>query len=228
MILRLFRFLFLPGTLMLVCAFATSCGNADAKLRFVQASPKAAMVDVFVNGNSFATGVDYATATPYTNVPSGSPRVEVRLSGQSNDLISVNVNLSPDKPYTILTENLLASIAAVLLNDDLSTPPQGQARVRMAQASPSAGGVDLYVVAPGTDITTVNPTVTNLPFESATGYQTVAAGDYELVITPTGSKTVLFDSGTITLKSGQVRTAVALDTEGGGLPLTGIVLNDLN
>ena len=114
------------------------------------------------------------------------------------------------------------------LIDDNTLPTSGNIKLRLVHASPSAGPVDIYVVSPGTDITTVTPTLSNVPFKTASAYLSVAAGSYEVLITPTGSKTVAIDSGSLTLAAGQIRTAIALDAPGGGAPLTAIVLSDRN
>ena len=47
-------------------------------------------------------------------------------------------------------------------------------------------------------------------------------------MTPAGTKTVVIDSGTLTLSSGQVRTAIAVDAPGGGAPFDLLLLQDLN
>jgi hypothetical protein len=47
-------------------------------------------------------------------------------------------------------------------------------------------------------------------------------------VTSAGTKTVVIDSGTLTLSSGQVRTAIAVDAAGGGAPFDLLVLEDLN
>ena len=58
--------------------------------------------------------------------------------------------------------------------------------------------------------------LTNVPFGAAAPYLAVPAGDYQVRVTPAGTKTVVIDSGALTLARGQVRTAIAVDTPGRG------------
>jgi hypothetical protein len=209
--------------------FTAGCGDdGRARLRVVHASPDAPNVDVLVDGKSVLTNVAYKTASQYLSLSDGSRKVEVRATGSSQDVINATVSLSDKKDYTVLAVDLVANITALVLTDDNTPPAAGQIKLRLVHASPSAGNVDIYVEAPGTDINTVNPTLTNVAFKAASDYLSVPAGSYEVFITPTGTKTVAIDSGSLAISAGQIRTAVALDAPGGGVPLTAVVLNDLN
>ena len=226
------RFLSLALSTIVVGAtlFTAGCGD-DAhrsRLRVVHASPDAPNVDVLVDGKTVVTNAPYETASAYLTVGSGTRHVEVRATGGTSDVIDAKPSFTPNAFYTILAVNTLANIEPLVLTDDNAAPPTGQIKLRLVHAAPSAGPVDIYVEAPGTDITTVSPTLTNVPFKGVSDYLTVAAGSYEVFITPTGSKTVAIDSGALTLAAGQIRTAVALDKLNGGTPLTAIVLSDLN
>jgi len=68
--------------------------------------------------------------------------------------------------------------------------------------------------------------VTNLAFGSATGYQGVAAGSYEVILTPVGQKFSAVDTGSLAFSSGQVRTFVGLNSQSGGFSYT--MLQDVN
>ena len=224
------RFLLLAMTTMVVGAtiFTAGCGdNGHAQLRVVHASPDAPNVDVLVDGKTVLTNVAYQAASNYLTVSAGSRKIEVRATGTSQDVINATVSLSRNKYYTVLAVDKVASISPLVLTDDNTPPASGQIKLRLVHASPTAGPVDIYVEAPGAGVTG-SPTLTNVPFKTAASYLTVPAGSYEVYFTPTGTKTVALDSGSLALSAGQIRTAVALDAPGGGTPLTAIVLKDLN
>jgi hypothetical protein len=207
--------------------FTTGCGDdGSARLRVVHASPDAPNVDVLVDSKAVLTNVAYATASQYLASRDGSHKIEVRATGASQDVINATVNLANRKDYTVLAVDLLANITALVLTDDNTPPAAGQIKLRLVHASPSAGNVDIYVEAPGTDINTVSPTLTNVAFKDASTYLSVPAGSYEVFITQTTTKNIAFDSGSLAISAGQIRTAVALDQLGGGV--TAIVLSDLN
>jgi hypothetical protein len=209
--------------------FTAGCGDSgQSLLRVVHASPDAPNVDVLIDGKTVLPNVTYQGASGYLPVTDGSRKIEVRAHGSSQDVINATTNLSRNKSYTLLAVDKVSNIAPLTLLDDNSAPASGQIKLRLVHASPSAGPVDIYVQAPGTGVMGVSPTLTGVPFKAASQYLAVPAGSYEVYVTPTGSKTVALDSGSLTLTGGQIRTAVALDAPGGGTPLTAIVLKDLN
>jgi hypothetical protein len=71
--------------------------------------------------------------------------------------------------------------------------------------------------------------VVSLRSFEASDYLEVPTGDYQIRFTNAGSKTVVIDGGTTSLSSGQVRTVIAVDTEGGGDPAFSVLaLEDAN
>jgi hypothetical protein len=114
----------------------------------------------------------------------------------------------------------------VVFTDNNAAPTSGNLNLRIINASPALGSADVYVVAPGTDLTTLSPTVTSLAVQSASGYTTLTPGTYEVYFTAPGQKFAFIDSGPQTWSAGQVRTVVGLDGQFGGY--TSTVLADLN
>lgn len=220
----------------LVAALAiTACDDDDpvapvatADVRVVHASPDAPNVDVLVDNSVALSNVAYRAASAYLDVPSGTRNLKVRAAGTSNVVINADVPLVAGNAYTVLATGRVASIAPLVLQDNLTLPASGNIKLRLVHGSPTAGNVDIYVTAPTADITNIQPTLQNVPFRAASQYLEVPAGTYRVRITPTGTKTVAIDVPNVTLTAGQIRTAVAVDAPGGGAPLGAILLADRN
>lgn len=206
----------------------TTAPVSTAQVRVVHASPDAPNVDVLVDGAAVLTNVAYKASSTYLDVPAGSRNLRVRATGTSTVVIDQTAAVTAGKRYTVLATGRVASIAPVVLEDDLTAPAAGNVKLRLVHASPTAGTVDIYVTAPGASIATATPTLASVPFRAASGYLEVPAGTYRVRITPAGSKTVAIDVNDVALAAGQVRTAVAVDAPGGGTPLSAILLADRN
>ena len=202
-----------------------------ARVRVVHASPDAPAVQVIANDNFAAPLVPtlaFPNFTPFVTVPGAAYNLKVTPVG-NNGLIAIdaNVTLVAGREYSVYAVGLLSSIGPLVLTDD-RRPVATQARVRIVHAAPAAGNVDLYVVAPGTSLTGATPAFTNVPFKADTGYVDLAAGSYEVSVTPTGSKTAAIGPLAITVVNGGVYTVAARDAVGGGVPLSVITLDDFN
>lgn len=220
---------------LLLSVGATACDDDDttapaatAQLRVVHASPDAPNVDVLVDGAVALTDVPFRTASPYLEVSVGARNLRVRPTGTTTVVIDADADFVSGRAYTVLATGRVASLAPLVLTDDLTAPGAGNIRLRLVHASPSAGNVDIYVTAPSADLGATSPTLTNVPFRAASTYLEVPAGTYRVRITPAGTKTVAIDANNVTLTAGQVRTAVAVDAAGGGAPLGALLLADRN
>jgi hypothetical protein len=101
--------------------------NGKSKVRIVQASMKAPVLDVAVKGGeTIANGVQFATTTPYTTVTSGNWTIEVTPSG-GGSTVTLKVKLSPDSVYSLLILDGKSTLTADLLTDAgrAGTVPQG-------------------------------------------------------------------------------------------------------
>jgi hypothetical protein len=201
-----------------------------ARVRVIHASPDAPAVQVIANNNfgtPLVSSLSFPNATPFVSVPAATYNLKVTPVG-NNGVIAINADLplAAGREYSVYAVGRLASIAPLVLNDDRRRVAT-QARVRILHASPSAGNVDLYVLAPGTALANATPAFTNVAFKADTGYVSLSQGTYEVSVTPTGSKTAAIGPVAITVVNNGVYTVAARDAAGGGLPLSVIPLDDL-
>ena len=202
--------------------------DGEARLRVVHASPDAPDVDVLVDDAEVLSDVPYLAASDYLDLSAGEHNLKVNAAGTSTTVIDADATLADGTDYTVIASGLVADIAPIVLEDDNSAPAAGNAKVRAIHGAPSAPAVDVYVTAPEADIETATPTLSTVSFGDVADYLEVPAGDYQVRVTPTGTKLVVIDSGTLALASGQVRTAIAVDAAGGGGPFDLLILEDLN
>lgn len=199
-----------------------------ARVRVVHASADAPEVDIAVDNAEVLMNVPFATGSDYLLLPSATYNIDVSASANSQSVINADLMFEPTWDYTIAAVNSLANIEPLVLNDDNSQPAAGNVKVRLVHAAPSAGLVDIYVTAPGTDINGISPTISDFDFKDDSGYLEVPAGDYRVRITLADTKTVAIDTGTLSLAAGQIRTAFALDPAPGSTDFGALLLNDLN
>jgi len=222
-----FRSTLLTGCLIIGCILTSACGGGSGgHLRFMNAAPDYSKLDLLVDGTSSASGISYSTTSGYQSVNSGSRHIQVEPTGTSTFIVDQNISVSSGGFYTVLASGLSSSISGLVFTDDNTAPTSGNIKLRLVNAAPSLGAADVYVVAPGTDITGVVPTVAGLVYQTTSTYQSLAAGNYEILFTSAGQKFVNIDSGALSLIAGQIRTVVGLNSQTGGYMTA--VLSDLN
>ena len=204
--------------------------NTPAGLRVGHLSPDAPIVDVYANAGELLADVPFPAVTGILEVPPATYTVEVSPAGQYPGTVVIgpaDIPLGAGTTTDVLAVNFLASIEPLVLSDDRRVVATN-AKVRIIHASPTAQDVDIYVAAPGTDINTVDPTLTAVAFKANTGYIALAGGDYEVTVTPTGTKTAAIGPATISVEDGGVYTAIARDPLPGQAEFGLIVLSDLD
>jgi len=202
--------------------------EGEARIRVVHASPDAPEVDVLLDDTEVLSDVPYLVASGYLETSAGDHNLKVNAAGTTTTVIDADATLVDGTDYTVIASGLVAEIEPIVLEDDNSAPAAGNVRVRAIHGAPSAPAVDVYVTAPEADLDAATPVLTNVAFGAVAPYLEVPAGDYQVRVTPAGTTIVVIDSGALTLASGQVRTAIAVDAPGGGAPFDLLVLADLN
>jgi len=205
---------------------------SPADVRVGHVSPDAPAVDVVVNDDFAAPAVEdlvYTEVTPYLSPPPGDYNFKVVDSAtQSVQAINLDATLESGTRTSVFAVNLLATgIEALVLADDPRSIAT-EARVRIVHGSPGAGLVDIYVNAPGTDITTVAPAFEDVPFKAETGYVSLAGGTYDVSVTPANDPSTVAIFATLPVSEGDVFTVIARDAPGGGAPFGLIVIDEID
>ncbi|MEL6869779.1 MAG: DUF4397 domain-containing protein [Pseudomonadota bacterium] len=226
------------GASPITLSLLTDSGSAElldvatpTAFRVIHNSPDAGPVDVIVNddaANPILAGVDFPQFSDFIEVPADTYNVKVTAAGQPGVIaIDADLELAAGVETSVYAVDTFANIAAQVLVDD-RRPVATQAKVRIVHGSPSAGPVDIYVTAPGTDIATTTPAFANVPFQAETGYVDLAPATYTVTVTPTGTTTAAIGPIDITVDGGGVYTAVARDPLPGETALGLILLDDFN
>lgn len=211
------------GTVLLTAG----CGSGgNTRFRLMNAVPDESSLDVLVDSTSVSSDLAYGTSTGYLSEKSGSHQVGIEPSGSSTTLLQQSITFASGSDTTVISSNFSTSVANLVLTDDNSAPASGNFKIRVVNASPGLGPADVYIVAPGTSLTTVSPTLTNLGFGVTAAYKSLAAGTYEIELTSVGQKFAAIDTGSLVFAAGQVRTLVGLNSQLGGFSYS--VLADVN
>jgi hypothetical protein len=198
-------------------AVLTGCNDDDnASLRVIHGSPDAPAVNVQLDSRTKISELDYATSSGYITVDSGRQDISVEAitpAGNASVISVPGFQFSKDQRYTIIAVNDTANIEPLVADESASKPGANEIAVAVVHGSPAAAQVDVYVTTPGVDINSVNANFT-FDFKGQVDAGVLPVDTYQIRVTPTGTKTVVYDSGAVDLTgfAGQKLLLVALST----------------
>ena len=190
-----------------------SCGGSGSgsspSVRVVNAADNAPYnFDVLVNSVSAATDLGYLQATAFQSIGTGSTSVEFEPTGTTTNAMTANFSADNGFNYSTLALQGSGGLTTVVAAQTNTAVPSGQARLTFVGASPGAGSLDLFITAPTVGL----PASPSMPAVSYAGDGSVVvptpllftAGAYRIRATAAGgaSQSVVFDSGRISLASG--------------------------
>lgn len=195
--------------------------SASAQLRVIHGSPDAPPVNIKIDGEVSISDLGYAESTGYVSVEASVPydiAVEGIIPGGNQDVITVDdFELAEGDRTTVIAVDAVADIEPLVVSESAAEPGSDEVGVTVVHASPAADGatatVDVYVTDPSTDINSAAPAL-SFAYREDVDAGTLPAGMVRVRATVGGTKTVVYDSGSVDLGpfAGQQLMIVALDT----------------
>jgi len=210
----------LLSTLLACSSSEDPATPAPAKVRVLHGSSDAPNVDVLLNGSAVASNVPFKGATKFLPVNPGRADLKVNVAGTSTRALAATPDFQSGKYYTVMAVDQVAVIKPLVFEEDAMGPATGNLRVRVVHAAPQAPRVDVYVTSPTATLAASTPTLTDVPFLGVSNALEIPAATYRIRITGTGSKTPVYDSGSVPLAAGADLVLTALPESLGASPVT--------
>lgn len=205
------------GLALAATAVLTACGGGDdgiddriglskPSIRAVHAITGGPNVDVLQNGvlTSFVNK-PYKFVSTYFNVQTGNQLISFNTAGTQTELGRATVIAATGHKYTVVALPGATAAETLTIDDPFEKGLlSNKARVRTLNASFNAQSVDFYLTTPAVDLNSVSPNFGAVAYKQASPASgkdsvDVDGGTYRLRITTAGTKTVIFDSGALTL-----------------------------
>jgi Domain of unknown function (DUF4397) len=184
------------GVVCLVALALPSCVKSNhnvtptkpiAGLAFVDACPDASALDFYLSGQQVnLQPIALGNYFNYFNAYAGNVPAVFYQSGTTTLVAKDTISISANHSYTLFLTNVEAHADFILTKDSVTAPASGTISVRLVNASPNAGAVDLIVKGASTSI------VQNALYKSVSGFMsaTVTATD-SLQVRQSGTSTIL-------------------------------------
>jgi uncharacterized protein DUF4397 len=225
---RRWRHMLRTGIIVTIVGFATvpfaaapaAAASGVGYVRLAHLSPDTPDVDVYLDSLSSSQkqqvfkGVGYGTVSPYLAVPVGTYAVSMRASGASatsKALLTTDVTVTQGSAHTVAGVGRHAALGLKVFTDDLSSPLNGKAKVRIIQASVQQPLLDITL----TDGETV---ASNVAFATTTSYNTVSSGHFTLDVGAPGASGDAVTKLNVRLDPDSVYSLIILDGPNGLAP----------
>lgn len=196
-----------------------------ALLRVVSALPGLSRVDLFVESQKIASGVEYKSITPYMEVASGRQAVRLRPAGldTAEPLAEQTEQLRAGQHYTVLLmpgEESGPAAAIRILGDPMEAPDGDSAKLRVVHASADAGRFDVHMSGREQLL------ASGLEFQAASDFTELQPSPGTLELRPAQRSETMLRVPDLRLSSGGMYTIVVIGRTRIEPPLETLVLED--
>lgn len=182
--------------------------EANASVRFIHASPDAPALDLLIDGQPVAQGLEFGAITEFASLPDGEHSVQVVPSGSGPDsaLIDEKIETDGDSAYTVAIANLLNAIELKVIESNLDDLDEGEARVRFVNLSPDDDNVDLAQI--GGD-----EWFDDIEFGEESDHRDLPEGSYDLEVRVHDSESALTTVSGLQVNRGVELTLLLIGTQ---------------
>lgn len=197
--------------------------NAGSEVRVLNAAADGAPRDVILNDAPAFAAVPFGAPTDYTSVPGGPFTVKVTPAGNPG-VIEGEATVEPAGPFfeTVLVTGETGALKVTAARDNNRRFPS-TARIRFFNGATQFEAIDVYLVTPGSSISSAFP-IASLPAGESSIQNSIAAREYDLMIGEFGTTTVLFGPLTVTLENNGLYSILV--TNGADTETADVVLLD--
>jgi Domain of unknown function (DUF4397) len=224
--------LFLVG---LLAATVAACGGSDdddgtANVRMINATADAESIDLTVANDDVdefrqIAGVARDGQSDYSGIDDGIYTIRMKRAGASSTLAINSGTFSKDERYTVFAYGREGDykVYAAFDDDEEDEPASGQAKVRVFNAAPDAGSVDVYVTEAAASLDDTIPTVAGIAGATLGFYTTIDRGSFRLRVTGINDKEDLrLDVSGLELPD-KARVTIVLQPGPGGVLVNALV-----
>lgn len=202
-----------------LAALLASCGGgADrtkANVRFVNASDYASLDLKVASVRRFAA-VGFGASPGYVEVDPDATDSQITVADASSPLVSLTPSLTRKLHYTVLAWGQQGRLKSTVLDEDATAPDAGKARLRILNAAPDAGALDVYLTGANDTLSAAVPLASAAAVGTLGSFLSVDSGTWRLRLTGAGTSSDLrLDVSGMVLDSKGVYTLVLTPASGG-------------
>ncbi len=189
--------------------------DAESTISVIHAADNSGPLDVIVGdqfANPLAPAISFAEKSAQTVVQSGLLNLNITPAGNPGSFLAEeSITVLKGARYSLFLTGLPGQLIGFLLRDS-ARPISTHALLRVYQGSARIPSIDFYIVPPDSDISLLGASLPSIVYTGATGYQSIAPGDYDLVFTLPGTKTIVAGPTRVSLNSLAIYDIVTTDT----------------
>lgn len=202
-------------------ALLAACGGgADrtkAQVRLINASDYV-QLDLRVDGELRQGQVSYGNSANYVEVDPDEADTQVTAAGSSTALLSFTPSVSKKKHYAVLAYGSQGALKQVVLDEDTSAPDTNKTLLRVLNAAPDAGALDIYLTGADDLLPSAVAVQAGAAYGTLGSWTTIDSRTWRLRVTGANNKADLrLDVSGLVLSSKQVATLVLTSSRGGVL-----------